>query len=190
MHPDIRDPQEEKARIKYGDSLVLYIDSFRPDDIIDVYGDICNALHEIPFVCLVKLDENRVSDALRLRSYIIPNSADHVYYKTHFPRPSVLEVLCAFASLCWESDGRNEQYYPSDWLRMFFYNMELTDKYGNTVSRSPSYIQDRASIMMERRYAPNGEHGGLFHISDESIDLTRLQLFEQMDIYLGALETE
>lgn len=190
MHLDIRDPQEEKARIEYGDSLVLYIDSFRPDDIIDVYGDICNALHEIPFVCLVKLDENRVSDALRLRSYIIPNSADHVYYKTHFPRPSVLEVLCAFASLCWESDGRNEQYYPSDWLRMFFYNMGLTDKYGNTVSRSPSYIQDRASIMMERRYAPNGEHGGLFHISDESIDLTRLQLFEQMDIYLGALETE
>lgn len=190
MHLNIRDPQEEQARIEYGESLVLYIDSFRPDAIIDVYGDICNALHEIPFVCLVKLDENRVSDALRMRSYIIPNSADHAYYKTHFPQPSVLEVLCAFARLCWESDGCNEQYYPSDWLRMFFSNMELTDEYGNTVSSSPGYIRDRASIMMERRYAPNGEHGGLFHISDESIDLTRLQLFEQMDIYLGALETE
>lgn len=187
MHLDIRDPQEEKARIEYGESLVLHIDSFHPDAIIDIYGDICNVLHEIPFVCLVKLDENRVSDALRLRSYIIPNSADRAYYQTHFPQPSVLEVLCAFARLCWESDGCN---YPSDWLRMFFYNMELTDEYGNTVSRSPSYIRDRASIMMERRYAPNGEHGGLFHISDESIDLTRLQLFEQMDIYLGALETE
>ena len=99
MHPDIRDPQEEKARIEYGDSLVLYIDSFRPDDIIDVYGDICNALHEIPFVCLVKLDENRVSDALRLRSYIIPNSADHASFPAAFRlggplriRPSLLGV--------------------------------------------------------------------------------------------------
>lgn len=187
MNLDIRDPQEEKARIEYGDAVVTYIDAFRPDSIMDIYGDICNVLHEIPFVYFVKLDENRVSDALRLRSYIIPNSADLVYYNAHFPQPSVLEVLCAFASLCWELDGCN---YPSDWLRMFFYNMELTDEYGNTVSRSPSYIQDRASIMMERRYAPNGEHGGLFHISDESIDLTRIQLFEQIDTYLGALETE
>lgn len=187
MRLDIRDPQEEKARIEYGDAVVTYIDAFRPDSIMDIYGDICNVLHGIPFVYFVKLDENRVSDALRLRSYIIPNSADLVYYNAHFPQPSVLEVLCAFASLCWELDGCN---YPSDWLRMFFYNMELTDEYGNTVSSSPSYIQDRASIMMERRYAPNGEHGGLFHISDESIDLTRVQLFEQIDTYLGALETE
>lgn len=190
MRSDIRDPQEEKTRIEYGESLVSYIDSFRPDAIGDIYGDICNVLHDIPFVCLVKLDENRVSDALSLRSYVIENTADRAYYNTHFPIPSVLEVLCAFARICWESDGCNEQYYPSDWLRMFFDNMELTDEYGRTVDSSYHYIHDRVMVMMERRYAPTGEHGGLFHISDKSTDMTRIQLFEQMDAYLGELETE
>lgn len=185
-----RDPQEERARIEYGMFLMMYIDAFSDDNINELYPRILSELHNIPFVCRVKLDENRVEDALGMRRFVIQNSADYLYYNATFPNPSVLEVLCAFAKLCWESDGQSDQRYPSDWLRMFFMNMNLIDDICNEISENPTYIRIQVDTMMDRRYDRNGEHGGLFHIRRSDVDMRRIQLFEQMDVYLGELDSE
>lgn len=193
-----RDPQDEHARLEYGNVMVSFIDSFNDDCIGHIYPDLLSDLYDIPFVCRVKLDENRVADALSMRDHIIQSSGDKAYYNATFPNPSVLEVLCAFAKLCWESDGQSTTRYPSDWLRMFFRNMNLIDEYGNYVLDehynfaidNKLYTRTQVAIMMDRRYDRNGEHGGLFHVNNPNVDMSRIQLFEQMDIYLGEQDSE
>jgi len=135
-------------------------------------------LHTTEFRALLRMDENRIADALEMRrSYSFGGLRNAV---------SILEVMYSLAKRL-ESDVMEGTYFrdrTSDWF------WEMIDSLGLSGMTDSVYddmvVSKILRRFLRRRYSPNGE-GGLFTIRDDSVDMRKQEIWYQAALYLTDL---
>lgn len=154
------------------------------------YRRLLMKLHQLEFIYLMEMDENRAMDGIDLRYRFT--------YDTHYPgqmvedaignRPcSILEMMIALAMRCEENIMYDESYgdRTSKWFWSMISSLGLRSM--DDSNYDPYYIEDVVTNFVYRNYAPNGR-GGLFTIKKCTKDLRNIEIWYQMCWYLDSIE--
>lgn len=163
--------------------------------LLDILGnkssDYTNLLKELfttEFVWTIELDSNRASDGICLRENFADAkrySVDKVNEAIDFPC-SVLEMMIALAVRCEthitiDNKIGNQSY---KWFWRMINNLRLSSM--TDANYKQSYTKNRLDIFLHREYEKNGV-GGLFTISDDSVDMRKIEIWYQLQRYLNEL---
>lgn len=142
------------------------------------YWSLLRQLYDYEFVCTHPRDENRVHDALALRSDFLDEEGGFPDRSWHQMPCSVLEVLVALAQrLSVEFDGE-----PRQWFTEFLQNLELIS-YNDATRYSPKEVDDILNKLVWRKYSRDGR-GGLFPLRYPDQDQTKVEIWYQANGYL------
>ena len=155
-----------------------------------LFEKIMDKLFCTTFIPYMGLDVNRGEDGIALRlNYSVNRCIDPGYLDSVLgPNCTVLEMMVALAIRCeldvaGDPSGENR---TSHWFDVMLESMGLTQYTGD------SYKDDSvASIiwkMQNHDYLPNGE-GGLFKIPNGTgFDMTKIEIWSQMNAYISVIE--
>lgn len=149
------------------------------------YWDLINVMFEKEFFWVVDMDENRAVDGLDLR---VEFAREHRMAPNTLRRLgpcSFLEVLIALSrELAFIAGGS-----APGWAWQLLGNLEL-QRMSDPLSR-PKYkkTQEIMDIAMRRTYSPDGT-GGFFPLAWPDEDMTGIELWYQMNEYVGELHPE
>lgn len=134
-----------------------------------------------------EMDKNRMSDAIALRrSYIEKNKIqdDKFYYTS----PSVLEVLIALIVRIENDILSEENNISSEYLfNMFLENLNIDFIYDwDWNDTQETYIRERVSEFLDRKYNPDGSNGNIFVINNppKDLDLRKKDIWTQLQWWL------
>ncbi|MCR4581054.1 MAG: hypothetical protein K5666_00895, partial [Bacilli bacterium] len=149
------------------------------------------SLHNTPFWWSNKIpnDENRYKDGIDLRyrfGYEYNYDSIIIHNELDVCECSVLEMLIALAMRCEDEIMYDSSYGPryERWFHLMLENMGLSNITNDNFDED--YVMDRVEIMLNRRYSPNGENGGLFVVETE-YDLRTVEIWYQCMWYLTSL---
>lgn len=155
-----------------------------------LYLNLLTRLWSTDFYAVIPMDENRIEEALKLR-YEFAHSvgmneddADAWISENLLDECNLLEILINLASRCAfligtsTDDGSKVEHI---WFWRMIANLGLT-KYDDDHWSSRS-VDEAIYILLDRKYAPNGE-GGLFPIFGSERDERKVELLYQMYKYL------
>ena len=165
--------------ISYLDWLVEQVDAKR-------YSDLAAFLHSRKFKAVLRRDNNRIDDGLRLRRL----------YGGYIPLVafddnscSVLELMVALCLRC-ENDIRtsmNGENHAGYWFRQMLISLGLEDMTDGYFDRRRA---DRiVSAFLDRDYCPNGQ-GSLFTLRNAFEDMRGIEIWYQMMMYLNEVTYE
>lgn len=148
------------------------------------YRKILWKLHSMRFVSTVRMDENRIHDAIDFRNR---------YFAECSMMPkwiSILELMVSLADRL-ETEtmqGTADRDRTSDWFWEMMASLGLIDMTDDVYDDvEASRILRR---FLRRRYSPNGR-GGLFTITDPTQDMRKHEIWYQAALYLDeVLRTE
>ena len=153
------------------------------------YHKFLSHLHNIDFQYSLPMDGNRAEDGTDLRyRFGYENRYEGPMIASYLDnRPcSVLEMLIALASRCEENIMRDPDI--GDRTGQWFWNMIVSLGLGSmSDSRfDAAYTDEVIFRFMNRKYKRNGE-GGLFTIEHCKYDLRSVEIWWQMNWYLGSI---
>ena len=146
------------------------------------------ALHSTEFVYSIEKDANRADDGVNLRTrFALARGYDEEDVKDILSGPcSVLEMMIALAIRCEENIMDNPEF--GDRTNQWFWNMIVNLGLGAAYdSRFNKDIFD--GIMkrfLERKYERDGT-GGLFKIRKCKLDVRKLEIWQQLSLYLSKI---
>lgn len=153
------------------------------------YRKLLKRLNEISFTYTLPMDSNREQDGIDLRyrfghangvsERIIVNALD-------IHDCSVLEMMVALAIHCEEDvmDDPDAGNRTPKWFMDMVGNLGLLGM--DDTHYNKEYIDHRIDIFLNRKYSPDGK-GGLFHLKRCHEDLTKVQIWYQMNWYLNEI---
>lgn len=153
------------------------------------YRKLFMTLHDITFDFYIRSDLNRAIDGADLRYRFANNSSiDTTIIMDILDEPcSVLEMILALAIRCEETIMDDPRYgnRTTQWLWYMLKSLGLS------YMTDDRFDEDRANKIiydfMEKRYRPDGK-GGLFYIPGCTVDLTTIDIWNQMFLYLEHLD--
>lgn len=154
------------------------------------YKKLFEQLHNRKFIWSIKNDENRAKDGIDLRYrfsmlYFDDEDVENVIKMLHGPC-SVLEMMCGLAIRCEENLMDDTRY--GDRTAQWFWNMVTS--MGIQTEKDNNYDSEKVAEAIDnvlfRTYRPNGV-GGLFVIPGCKDDLTKIELWTQMNWYIDRL---
>lgn len=153
------------------------------------YRKLLERLHEIPFIYILPMDENRMEDGLNLRyRFGLESGIPQVQIANELDisECSVLEMMAALAIRCEESimNDPDAGDRTSRWFMEMLSNLGLAGMDDRRYSQS--YVDGHIDIFLHRKYEPDGR-GGLFHLEHCTDDLRNVQIWYQMNWYLNEI---
>lgn len=146
------------------------------------YWKLFRQLYSKEFIWLVPNDDNRVEDGRNLRiEFLAEQGSDQAPSEWLELGCSVLEMLIALARrIEFQTDTE-----AVEWFWTFLQNLSLSHFNDNFYNQySESEIDDILDSLIFRLYERDGR-GGLFPISDPScVDQRKIEIWDQMSIYL------
>lgn len=150
------------------------------------YKKLLSALHVREFYFILPMDENRAIDGIDLRSRFAYESnkysEDEVIDNLTGPC-SVLEMMIALALRIEEEiigDG-------TQWFWLMVFNLGLNDMMNDNFDRNK--VNHVIDIFLEREYESDGK-GGLFIVKNRDEDLRNIEIWYQMQWYIGEINLE
>ena len=166
---------------EYFDYLVGYICDKRHK--VNDYLPLLDLLHSIPFVVIIEMDENRVSDGLFLRKRWLQKI--NMYDKLNIfedEKASVLEVLIGIAQrLEFQVGDGTDIDRTSEKFWELLRNLDI-EKY-DFKHFNPLKIKEKVRNWMNLKYRSDG-FGSIFYVKNCEKDLRELQIWDQMSIYV------
>lgn len=143
-------------------------------------------LHNIEFTWTIPLDDNRADDGIQLRRRFAFRQ-DDMSLSDYITGPcSVLEMMVALANRCEESimDDAQLGNRTGQWFWGMVHSLGLS-------SMSDSYfdvefVDDVIGRFLNREYEPDGR-GGLFTVRHCNDDLRTVEIWRQLNWYLGSI---
>lgn len=147
----------------------------------DRYSLLMNALNSVEYRWVLPMDENRSQDGLYLRSLFSGETgldSNSMNWEC-----TVLEMLIGLAYRC-DHDimGDPNDRHPELWFWEMLRNIGLLAMDNENFDRKE--FDDIMNIWMDNQYAPTGE-GSIFPVYDPTIDQTRMEIWDQMNLYLS-----
>lgn len=140
------------------------------------YNDLFATMHDTEFVWIVDKDDNRVGDAEQLRGEFLNGRA----YK--FDRGvSVLEVLIALSRRVEFNSMSNNT--PGWWAWKLIKNLRLNKSSDPLEGRRAERVNHILESLIWRQYETDGS-GGFFPLVDAQEDQTKMEIWDQMMLYL------
>ena len=157
------------------------------DDRTGRYSMLLEYLFEVKFVTdsKYKLDEDRVENGLNMREkyaeeYIDIRRVDR-FLDSFGEGISMLEFL---VSMC---EKMSETIFFDSHLSEFFW--QIIDNLGldsmNDDEFDESVVDSVLRILLGRKYCRDGSGGGMFYVPNSDFDLTKLDFFQQAQIWLS-----
>ena len=159
---------------EYFDWLVSKIAVEQNENIPKTYDGVFKRLYRKEFVWLVPNDDNRIGDALDLRSEFLGESNPPFQFGV-----SVLEVVVALSRRLEFNAGGN----ASVWAWQLLRNLRLHKLYDPLSYRKDAQIDQILDALIFRTYKPNGM-GGFFPLTDPPSDQTKVEIWYQMSSYI------
>lgn len=169
--------KEEKARAEH------------PEEVYDIgYTKLFRYLHSIEYQYTHPMDKNRYEDGISLRWHYEleeekPKASDLLTGPC-----SMLEMLVALAikveEIMWNSKYGDRTKY---WFSRMLFSLglrrgDMMNEFFNDDTKA--YINKCLERFFKNEYEPDG-HGGLFIVYDSPEDLTKLEIWVQMQRYIG-----
>lgn len=138
----------------------------------NTYHELFERLHETEFVWLVQGDDNRIADAMDLRSEFIRG------WKAVRRPISVLELLIAVSRrTAWVAGGTAPQ-----WAWVLLKNLKLSKASDPWNGAKAQRVDEILENLIWRTYEPDGR-GGFFPLRHPTTDQTQLEIWYQMQAY-------
>ena len=155
---------------------------------ISKYDNLLEALYNIDFISEYSMDENRIADGIDLKyrfGYERGLTNDEV--NDIHQECSMLEMMIALAIRMEEDIMVNLDY--GDRTGQWFWNMIKSLGLGRMTNSkfSQKKFDNIMETFMNHEYESDG-HGGLFVIDDCEYDLSKEEIWTQMNWYLNTLE--
>lgn len=150
------------------------------------YWDVLRLMHSKEFVWMPEAgnDDNRISDGLDLRIEFFHENGARGTKKTFGPC-SVLEVMIGISRrLAWSAGDGAE-----GWAWQLLRNLELHKMYDPLSRRKARRADEILETLIWRNYSPDGV-GGFFPLAWPSGDQTRIEIWYQMNEYIGEIHPE
>src|SRR4051812_39835908 len=136
-------------------------------------------MHSFAFQWTVPNDDNRVQDGLDLRYEYFGDSSTHG--SLHPDTASFLEVLIGLSRRVAFSAGGEPQW----WAWKLIKNLNLHKMCDPLLNGKASKIDQILNTVVWRTYSPDGT-GGFFPLHDSVEDLTKQELWYQLNAYVNA----
>lgn len=146
-------------------------------------------LHNMTYIPMIELDNNRVSDGIGLRELYARNYDIRVDGEILIDSPcSMLEFLVALASRMNYIYSQTNENCTSEmfWDMMGNIGFSYYDTTDNSFAARPemnSELENAIEMVVYRRYSPNGE-GNLFLLKNPKHDQRNVEVWYQMNQYL------
>lgn len=144
---------------------------------------ILNVAWITPFIYFVDNDDNRSEDGIDLRSRF---NHETPYWLPDIGNCRILEMLIGLAIRL------NEQTYDYEnpdrvkyWFWLLISNLGLDTPNDGYLIDSVEEIGDAFDILNMRQYNPDGSGGGLFPLKDPKQDQREIEIWYQMQAWLG-----
>lgn len=149
------------------------------------YRKLLMHLHNIEFTWLIPMDDNRADDGIKLRRKYALACNDVALSRYILGPCSVLEMMVALAVRCEEfMDDTQLGNRTGQWFWGMVHNLGLSPM---TDSRfDMNFVDDVIARFLNREYEPNGR-GGLFTIRHCEQDLRNVEIWCQLNWYLGSI---
>ena len=177
---------KDQVKNEYFNWLYNYVCSGKVNKYI-TYKKLFALMYDIDFDFYMRRDMNRAIDGMDLRNRFAfeKGKSDNQYEIDELlDNPcSVLEVIIALAIRI-EGIMDNPEY--GDRTSQWFWGM--MSNLGLNLMTDDVYDEDEAVKIiydfMERRYSPDGK-GGLFYVKNCELDMTQIEIWEQLCIYIN-----
>lgn len=180
---------DKYVKIKYYEYLQ---DLIRLKDQNESYYKLIEMLYDFPFFEVVKNDDNRVRDGLRLRENFIQDLINETgfYYDGNIDKIfdnkecSVLEMLIALSDrMLMIVEGRLDY-----WFWILLENLGLTlnftdDAFGQDYDYCTQFVNQVLYIFVNRKYEYDGT-GGIFPLLHPIQDQRDIEIWKQLTQYL------
>lgn len=164
--------------VSYFRELCSILDSFPQETETAHYRRLLWQLHNTEFKAILRMDRNRIADALELRRSCLSYEFQH---------PVCLLELMVSLAMRLETDimqGTAEHDRTADWF------WEMVGSLGLSNMTDEAYDEPIISAVLNRfihrRYSQNGK-GGLFTVHDTGEDMRRLEIWYQAALYLNGI---
>lgn len=171
------------ASVRYFLYLYNFVSPINDDGDISWYK-LLKKLFLTPFKLQMSMDENRIEDGLTLRKKITELAGVNInILECNYP-VSILEVMLALAIRCEESIMEDPAY--GDRTRQWFWDMIKNLGLGSMydIKYDENEVSEILSKFLSRQYSKDGS-GGLFTIKEKNIDMTKIEIWEQLCRYLN-----
>ena len=149
------------------------------------YWDLLNLMFEKKFTVVVPMDENRAVDGLDLRTEFAHEIRIRPNRMQILGASSFLEVLIGLSRRMAFIAGGS----APGWAWHLLSNLEL-HRMSDPLSRPKhNKAQEIMDTVISRSYSPDGT-GGFFPLAWPDEDMTRIELWYQMNAYVGELHPE
>lgn len=176
---------EERVNHRYFEWLCDLVDSKRFSSQVS-YRKLLAHLHKIEFIWFIPFDDNRADDGIQLRRrYGLVN--DDMSLTECISGPcSVLEMMVALAIRCEETIMDDTKYgdRTGQWFWGMIHSLGLSPMTDNEFDKH--FIDDVIGRFLYREYDPDGR-GGLFTIKNCEHDLRDVEIWHQLNWYLGSI---
>jgi len=150
------------------------------------YNDVLSLLYQKEFVWLVANDDNRMEDGRDLRGEFLREANAPIRITIgHFGYISVLEVLVALSRRLSFVAGEQAE----GWAWQLMENLDLhrmSDPLSNRKAKKADEILER---LVWRTYDADGQ-GGFFPLQNSERDQTKVEIWYQMQAYVGEIHPE
>lgn len=153
---------------------------------IDDYIELLENLYDERFYWVeFPEDENRVKDALYFRSNTFAKDFPYDYWELKDRPVSIFELMVTLAiRLEKEMMTNMSDDHTGKWLYIMIKNLGLSELTNDNFDRS--YFINVIVTFLNRNFEPSG-HGGLFVTKNINIDMTKLNIWYQMNEYISSL---
>lgn len=152
------------------------------------YTKLLKRLYSTEFVWSIPEDENRAFDGLALRTDFAERSNyNPMDARIILGRPcSVLEMMIALACRCENQIMEDLFVGPrfGRWFKVMISSLGL--RYETDDYYDENYVEYIISSFLNREYNEDGD-GGLFRVHDHTVDMTKTEIWYQMNVYLREL---
>jgi hypothetical protein len=160
-----------KTDYDYYDWLVSQIDIPNNRE----YSQLFERLHNVEFVWLVPNDDNRIGDALDLRTYFLDGRKGAL----HLQGATMLEILVSLSQKVQFTAGGNSR----KWAWKLLKNLKLTRMNDPLSEDDLNRVDEILYDLIWREYEFNGQ-GGFFPLKDPKEDQTKVEIWFQMNKYV------
>lgn len=152
------------------------------------YTKLCWLLHNMPFMYILDMDENRAVDGVYLRKNFIDRHPEYSLEELYADRMcSVLEMMVALAKRCHDSvidapgSGNGKSY---ELFKLMLDNMGL-DKYTDNKFNQKA-VEKIVNNMLDRDYPSDGK-GSMFYIPGIEYDMKDAEIWYQAMWYIDSI---
>ena len=176
---------QDRIHDEYFEWLCEAVDIKRFDKQVS-YRKLLVRLLDIEFTWFVPYDDNRADDGIKLRRHFALERDDISITKYLSGPCSVLEMMVALAIRCEKTIMDNAQYgnRTGQWFWGMIHNLGLSPMIDSDFDRN--YVDEVITRFLNRDYEPNGK-GGLFTIRHCNCDLRTVEIWRQLNWYLGSI---